>query len=248
MHPTIGIVVPVLEDTRALRDLLDRIAGWSVQPDHVIVAAAHPDAPLRTLCAETDALAVPCHLLEAPVGRGLQLDLGARASDADILWFLHADAAPPEESLTAIAEAVANGAESGCFRFAFAGTAAWHKRLIAKLVALRIRLGGMAYGDQGLFVRCDTYLEAGGFAASPLFEEVPLVRALRGRRTFRVLPLELPVATRRWERDGWWRRSLHNRWLAICYMLGVPAERLARRYARQTGSEHATTAERPAPE
>lgn len=241
MSPSIDVVVPVLADTPALRGLLDRIAGWRMRPDHVIVVAAEADATLRALCAETDALEVPCRLVEGPATRGIQLDLGAHASDADIVWFLHADAAPPEGALEAIAGAVAAGSESGCFRFAFSGEPTWRKRLIARLVDLRVALGGMVYGDQGLFARRDAYLAAGGFATTPLFEEVPLVHALRRRGTFRALRLALPVATRRWERDGWWHRSLGNRWLAICYMLGVPPERLARRYeesgrAREDGT------------
>jgi len=38
------------------------------------------------------------------------------------------------------------------------------------------------------------------------------------------------VATRRWERDGWLRRSLHNRWLALRFALGGRPEVLAARY------------------
>jgi len=134
------------------------------------------------------------------------------------------------DALAVIAAAVRDGAESGCFRFAFQGPPAWHKRLLAELVALRIRCGGMVYGDQGIFARRDVYLELGGFPAWPLFEEVQLVRRLRARGTFRVLPRALAVATRRWERDGWLRRTLHNRWLALRFALGSRPEALAARY------------------
>jgi hypothetical protein len=136
----------------------------------------------------------------------------------------------PNDALALIAAAVRDGAESGCFRFAFQGPPAWYKSALARLVALRIRCGGMVYGDQGIFARRDVYAKAGGFAAWPLFEEVRLVRRLRARGTFRVLDCAIGVATRRWERDGWLKRTLENRWLALRFALGGRPETLAARY------------------
>ena len=85
--------------------------------------------------------------------------------------------------------------------------------------------------------RAATSTELGGFAASPLFEEVRLVRRLRARGTFRVLDRALAVATRRWERDGWLKRTLHNRWLALRFALGGRPETLAARYRAQLPSD-----------
>jgi hypothetical protein len=147
-----------------------------------------------------------------------------------VLWFVHADALPSPVGLQAIAAALTEGAESGCFRFTFRGEAAWYKSLLARLVALRVRAGGVPYGDQGLFVRRDVYLACEGFPHQPLFEEVRLVKRLRQRGTFRPLAEPIGVSPRRWERDGWWRRTLRNRWLALRYLLGASAERLARVY------------------
>ena len=112
----------------------------------------------------------------------------------------------------------------------FLGKPAWWKVLLARLINLRIRLGGIPYGDQGIFVRRDVYIESGGFASQPLFEEVALVKTLRSRGHFHALALPIGVAARRWERDGWWYRSLTNRSLAIRYLLGASAERLAEYY------------------
>jgi rSAM/selenodomain-associated transferase 2 len=221
----VAVVVPVLDDAVELARLLERIAAWPVRPAEIAVVAASDAAALAALCARHG-----CRLIHAEPNRGLQLDLGARATHAPVLWFLHADAAPPPEALAAIEGAVAAGAEGGCFRFGLAGARTPTKRLLERLVALRVRLGGIAYGDQGLFAQRSAYVETGGFPHQPLFEEVRLVRALRRRGAFRVLDCALPVSTRRWERDGWWRRSCRNRWLALRYACGAPAERLAATY------------------
>ena len=56
------------------------------------------------------------------------------------------------------------------------------------------------------------------------------MNTLKRRGHFLALALPIGVTARRWERDGWWYRSLTNRGLAIRYMLGVPAQRLAHHY------------------
>ena len=76
------------------------------------------------------------------------------------------------------------------------------------------------------------YEACGGFAHEPLFEEVRLVKRLRDRGTFVTLDEPLGVSPRRWERDGWLRRSAANRLLALGHALGISAARLAARYDR----------------
>jgi len=221
----IALVIPVHGDREALARLLGAMRAWPAAPAEIAVVAASEDDALRMLCA-----GARCRLLFASANRGAQLDHGARHTAAPVIWFLHADAEPPKNGLAAIAAAMAGGAAGGCFRFEFQGPPTATKRLIERLVALRVRCGGIPYGDQALFARREAYLAAGGFAHVPLFEEVALVRGLRRQGPFRVLAEPVHVATRRWERDGWWRRSWHNRWLALCYACGVAPERLARSY------------------
>lgn len=238
-NPTadVAIVIPVLGDTARLRTLLDRIAAWKLQPREIIVAAANAGPQSRALCDERGYLRLtsePC--------RGRQQDQGARAAQADILWFLHADAAPCPSSLGAIAGAIAEGAEGGHFRFAFSGTPMRRKKTIAWLTNLRVRFGGIPYGDQGIFVRRAIYLACQGFPHQPLFEEVELVRKLRSRGRFQTLATPLRVSPRRWERNGWARQCLNNRRLALAYACGQTAHRLAYRYDPPT-QVHADTAD-----
>jgi len=219
----IAVVIPVLGDAAELDALLAQLAAQ--RPEEVLVVSGRADAAVAAICNRH-----ACEYVEAAANRGAQLDAGARRAKAAVLWFVHADAQLPDDALEVIAGAVRNGVDSGCFRFGFQGPATWYKRLVAQLVAVRILCGGMVYGDQGIFARRDVYLELGGFAERPLFEEVRLVHRLRTRGTFRVLPRVLAVATRRWDRDGWLRRTLHNRWLALRFMLGGRPEALAASY------------------
>ena len=230
---SIAVVIPVLGDAAALDTLLARLA--MLRPEQVIVVSGSADAAVAAVCRRH-----ACEHVQTLPNRGAQLDAGARRARAPVLWFLHADAGVPDDALALIAAAVRNGVESGCFKFVFQGPPAWYKSALARLIALRIRCGGMVYGDQGIFARRDVYAEVGGFAVLPLFEEVRLVRRLRARGTFRVLDRALGVATRRWERDGWLKRTLENRWLALRFALGGRPETLAARYRPllPTDAEH----------
>jgi rSAM/selenodomain-associated transferase 2 len=229
---SVAVVVPVLGDRDSLGALLAQLEAQTPRPDEIIVVSGSPDAEVETLCRRHGGT-----YLEAAANRGAQLDRGAAHASAEILWFLHADATLPAQALREIGAAVARGADSGCFRFAFQGPPAWYKTLLERLVAIRVGCGGTPYGDQGLFACRDVYRACGGFTHQPLFEEVALVKGLRAGGRFRVLDSPLGVSTRRWERDGWWYRSMHNRWLATCYALGVPADRLARSYRGLVGSK-----------
>lgn len=221
----IAIVIPVLGDSARLRALLDLVTGWRLQPREIIVVAADADSRLSALCKSRR-----CLYLTSEPCRGKQQDQGARAAQARILWFLHADATPHSSSLAEISRAVAGGGEGGHFRFAFSGMPMFRKTMIEWLTNLRVWLGGIPYGDQGMFVRRDVYLKCGGFPHQPLFEEVTLVRQLRFRGRFRALAAPIGISPRRWERDGWVRRSLNNRYLALAYACGQTANRIAARY------------------
>jgi hypothetical protein len=139
------------------------------------------------------------------------------------------DAAP--DSLAAITSALAAGAIGGAFRFRFEGVATPTARLLERAIAWRGRVG-MVYGDQALFATRAAFERAGGFADEPLFEEVRLVRGLRAAGRFVVLDEAVGVAPRRWQADGWWRRTAYNRLLALGHALGISPRRLAGWYRR----------------
>ena len=225
----LSVVIPVFRDRQELTRLVDVLRGLDPQPYEIIVVEGEGEGgeAIEDLC-----LAANCRLLSSPPRRGEQMDRGARAARGDVLWFLHADAEPPPESLAIMRAHLSSGAIGGWFRFRFRNETCWQAKLLAGLVNLRARLG-VPYGDQGLFMSREAYRQAGGFPWRPLFEEPPLVRRLRKLGRFQPLQARLGVSARRWRRDGWFRRSLTNRLLALAYMLRLSPEKLARRYFRR---------------
>lgn len=235
--PAVTVVIPVIGDNEMLARLLGRLRQLATPPDEIVIVDGGSSAGCRSLARR-----FRCVYVCTRAGRGHQLHAGALRASGDVLWFLHADAEPPEDGVTLIRSRHLSGAAGGFFTFRFAGEATWYKGLLAGLINWRTRFG-TPYGDQGLFVGRVAYDAVGGFADTPLFEEVPLVRALRRRGEFTCLAAHIGVSPRRWERDGWLWRSAGNRLLALAYMAGVPPRRLARRYQPLGPTDHAEPAD-----
>lgn len=171
--------------------------------------------------------------IDGPAGRGVQLNAGASRAVGRWLWFVHADCRlPPDVPGVFAALDREAGVVGGAFRFAL-DSPAWQARLWEHGVALRVRLFGLAYGDQGIFVRRDVFARMHGFRPWPLMEDVDFIRRLNREGRVRHLKERLVTSARRWEAEGWLRRSARNLTLLALYYGGVSPARLARRYERQ---------------
>ena len=103
-------------------------------------------------------------------------------------------------------------------------------RAIDECATARVRLFGIVYGDQGLFLRRETFERAGGFPALRLMEDVFL--SLRLRRMGRIVigRRRIFVSPRRWQKVGLIRQTLRNWGLTALAAAGVHPDRLARFY------------------
>jgi rSAM/selenodomain-associated transferase 2/rSAM/selenodomain-associated transferase 1 len=221
----LSIVIPVLNDTEPLQRLLATIRP-DPRVDIVVVNGGAPDDRLTAICRRPDV-----RLLTSAPGRGCQMNVGASAAAGRWIVFLHADTRLPPQWVDEIRRADAVPAVvGGSFRFRL-DSGAWQARLIERAVEWRVRWLDLAYGDQALFVRRDVFDAMGGYREWPLMEDVDFVRRLR--QAGKLYHSAQPVLTsaRRWERDGWWRRSARNVRLQALFFAGVSAERLARWYS-----------------
>ena len=226
--PFVSVIIPTWRDEIELAGAL-RSASCSGQVEVIIACALGEEQrydDVRTFHPDTI-------LVSAPRGRGAQMNAGAAAARGHWLLFLHADSELPSMWLALLEELTPNSAVAGgAFRLRIKSDA-WQARVIERGVRLRVALLGLPYGDQGLFVRRQVFNELGGYRDLPLMEDVDLVR--RMRRHGRLLYPQVSVLTsaRRWEHDGWFRRSARNLWLATQFLAGVAPARLARNYLRR---------------
>jgi rSAM/selenodomain-associated transferase 2 len=233
LPPLVSIIIPVKGDAELLARLLRDLAvdvRPAVEIVEIIVSAATPgDRALSDLRDRYTSVI----WVESLPGRGIQLNAGAARATGDWLWFLHADSRVPDGWLAAFHALNEDaGVAGGAFAFAL-DSPAWQARWLERAVALRVRWFNLPYGDQGLFVRRQLFESMGGFSAVPLMEDVEFVRRLTRSGRLRHLTLRLRTSARRWEREGWVRRSVRNLTTLGLYAIGVSPERLARRYYEQ---------------
>ena len=215
----ISIVIPVFRDAEALSRTLD---AMDFDGAEVIVAAAEGDASLAALrAAQSDVIWVT-----APRGRARQMNAGAAVARGDWLLFLHADTCLRPGWRAAVDRADADAAINlGCFRFALDSPSP-AARLIEIGVRIRVRLFGLPYGDQALFVRREAFAALRGYSDLPIMEDVDLVGRLRETGRLYVASEQAVTSARRWEEDGWLRRTARHLRLIVRYFAGVHPERL----------------------
>lgn len=242
--PLVSIVVPVLRDADELEGLLDALA---TPPQHahgdyeVIVANGDAeDAGLRAIRQKHPRV----RWTDSDPGRAIQMNAGAALAEGEWLFFLHADARMAPEWLREFKRIATPSVVGGAFGFRIAADAAW-ARFLERVVAWRVRWLNLPYGDQGIFVRRAIFRGLEGYRPIPIMEDVDLIRRLRRIGTLVWSAVPVVVSARRWERDGWLRRSSQNVLLVAGYGLGVSPHWLARRYYRQRPSQTAIS-ERPA--
>jgi rSAM/selenodomain-associated transferase 2 len=216
---SVSVIIPTLNEESCLAETLRALRPQG--PREIIVADGGSSDGTRRAASGADLF------LDAPRGRATQMNAGAARAGGDVLLFLHADCRP-EDGALAEAERLLRrpGVAAGCFRMRVGAEGPLY-RLIDACATARVRLTGLVYGDQGLFVRRDVFQRAGGFPPLRLMEDVFLSRALRRLGRVVVAPRRLFVSPRRWQRAGLVRQTLRNWALTALATGGVHPDRLA---------------------
>ena len=229
--PLVSVVVPVRGDSAPLAALLAQVPPRGGV--EVVVASTGPvdSAQQRLRAARPDVT-----WLDAPPGRGVQLNAGAAVARGVWLWFVHADSRLPVAWWDAFVALETRGtAVGGSFAFRL-DSPAWQARWLERGVAWRVRLFDLPYGDQGIFARRTVFTLLGGFRPVPLMEDVEFIGRLKRHGRLEHLNEGLVTSAQRWEHRGWLRQSAANLVTLGLYGLGVSPERLARRYDRDSTS------------
>jgi rSAM/selenodomain-associated transferase 2 len=227
----ISVIIPTLNAERTLAHCLAALVPAVV--DGIVQEAIVVDGGSTD---ETGAIAEAAgtHLLEAPAGRGRQLEAGAAKARGDWLLFLHADTvldpgwAEEAQNFIERVESGRRAQAAAFFRFTLDDYGLM-PRFAENLVALRCQLFALPYGDQGLLISRNLYNRLGGFRPLPLMEDVDLVRRLK-RRELVMLKSRAVTSGERYRREGYLARSLRNLGCMLLYYLRVPPRVLARFY------------------
>lgn len=225
----ISIVIPTLNAAADLRQSLPPLAAFEALG--VVHEVIFTDGGSND---ETHAIAeaAGAEVVSGVKGRGTQLAAGAKASNGSWLLFLHADTRLDKDWFEAVDRFMndpENAGRAAFFRFRLddGGVGA---RMLERLVALRVALLGLPYGDQGLLISRQLYESLGGFEPLPLMEDVDLIRRI-GRKRLVGLNTDATTSAKRYRKDGYLLRPLRNVLCLALYYIGLPPRIIAKFYA-----------------
>jgi rSAM/selenodomain-associated transferase 2 len=218
----VSVIIPTLNEAACLAESLRSVRAEN--PHEIIIVDGGSTDATCELAREADCV------LHGPRGRAAQMNHGAAHATGDILLFLHADCTLDAGALLAAERCLGRrGIAAGCFRMNVTAAGPLY-RLIDACATARVRLTGLAYGDQGLFVERRRFERLGGFPPLRLMEDVFLSKKLRREGRMVVASSRIYVSPRRWQRQGIVRQTLRNWTLTALAAGGVHPDRLATFY------------------
>jgi rSAM/selenodomain-associated transferase 2 len=158
------------------------------------------------------------------------MNFGAKQAQGKILLFVHLDSELPSQYLTEI-EQILNSENiiAGAFKFQVDSVGVAF-RLLEYLVNLRSRFFGLPYGDQGLFIKTETFWELGGFKNLPIMEDYEFIQRLKQQGKIAIANTAIQTSARRWQKFGIIKTTLINQLIILGYHLQIPPQTLAKWY------------------
>jgi uncharacterized protein len=216
----VSVVIPALDDA----DLVGAAVASALATGAAEAIVA--DGGSRDATREA-AAAAGARVVESGPGRAHQMNAGAAQASGEVLLFLHADTVLPPDACALAREALARpGVVAGGFSYAIPADTL-RGAVISALGRVRPALGGVPWGDQGLFLSRDTFDELGGFPELPVMEDYEFAHRLA--RFGRVVTLRERAVTsaRTWDEHGLIYATTVNAMSIAGYELGVDPERIA---------------------
>ncbi len=182
MTQTVALVIPLLDEEKALPQLIEVVRGLAPQPDEIIaVDGGSGDRTCKLVRA------AGWRLLETAKGRAVQINAGVAAAQSSLVCVLHADTIPPADMVQVIRETLEDdhialasftplikGEKTRWFTSAHNYIKTWYAPLITRphLFFQGVRL---LFGDHAMFFRRADFLQVGGCTPSDaVMEEADL--------------------------------------------------------------------------
>lgn len=201
----ISIIIPTLNEAEKIGGLCKYLFEHGkeyVQEIIVVDAESRDGTPDRAGNAGARVIRQPVQ------SRARQMNAGAMEARGDILYFIHADTLPPSTFAEDILAEVRAGYKMGCYRYQFDSP-----RSILKFNAWFVQFHWLFCqgGDKTFFILQDTFRDFNGYDERyVVMEEYDFLRRAMKKYPLRIIPKNVIVSARKYEKNSWLRVQIAN--------------------------------------
>lgn len=223
----ISVIIPTLNEEENLKALIPLL--FSIKnPEmiEVIVADANSSDQTKSIAESQGATFISC----SAKSRAAQMNAGAKISKGNILYFVHADTRPLLSFLEDIQTTFEYGFLAGCYRYRFDSD-----NFLLKINSWFTRFNGLfsGGGDQTLYIERTLFNDLNGFDENyTIMEDFDLVRRIRQKSEFRIIPKSIKVSARKYENNSWLRVQLANLAVFIYFLRNKQPSKIKILYCR----------------
>ena len=220
----ISIIIPTLNEEENIRKLLDNFKKLKGDFEVIFSDGGSLDKTLDIIKDFGN-----YKIINSDRGRAKQLNNGAKESNNDILFFLHADSIIEENALIKIEDFIKNGNKAGCLKIKFDS-----KKILMNIFAvlsnLRVKYRNIAFGDQGIFIEKKFFEDIGMFEDIPLMEDYKLSIKLKSICRIKYIDSYIISSSRRFEKNGIIKTALLMQKLQYMFRKGISIDKIANIY------------------
>lgn len=224
----LSVIIPTLNEADYLASTIEHLRQSS-SSDHEIIVIDSGSTDLT--CEIADTLGVKLIKYKGSVlGKAQVLNEAAGVACGDVILFLDADTLVPAEFDISIASVLMDqGMVGGAFEFTLDGPE-FGLRVVELINRTRYRVRQRYYGDQGVFVRSDTFSRVGGYPEIPLFESAHLCKNLRKEGKLKLIRKKIKTSPRRFIDGGIYSVLWGDIKLWFLDLIGASVEKYAAPY------------------
>ncbi len=198
----ISIISPVLNEEENIRRFMDHVNGLEGEFELIFVDGGSSDGTLEEIERAKEGFSNDLKVLSSPMGRGIQMNKGALEAKGDILLFLHVDSEIDRDSLKVIEEVISeDGIIGGGFTHSFQNPD-WFLRLSSAFGNTQARITRIFYGDFGIFIRKDVFVNMSGYREIPFLEDVEFCKNAKDFGEMAQIHRFIATSPRRYEMKG----------------------------------------------
>ena len=225
---SITIIIPTLNEAEYLANTIEQIRKNSCTEYEIIVADSGSTDGTCDIAKSSGVKLV--NYEGSAIGKASVLNQAAAFASGEVLFFLDADTLVPYEFDKSIATVLLDqGVVGGAFEFSLDGPE-FGLRVVEFINRTRYRIRQRYYGDQGVFVRAESFKRVGGYPNISLFESAHLCKNLRKVGNLKLIEKEIKTSPRRFLDGGIYRVLLRDIKLWFLDLTGLPVDKYASTY------------------